>query len=299
MEIGFIGIGQMGKHMARRILEAGYSLTIHDINKEAAAPLLEKGARWADSPKAVATACGVVITSLPTPPIVEQVVYGPNGLKSAWKKGDIYVDMSTNSPALMRTIAKDAAELGVAVLDAPVSGASKGAEMGTLTMMIGGDPAVLEEVRKLLETMGKRIFRVGEVGSGNVAKLVNNLIAIGCSSINAEGMVLGVKAGLDPQVLWEIITTSTGNNWSLQQYPNSIFQGNFAPMYSLNLGLKDIGLAIAMGKEYGVPLTTGALIEQKLIEAKAAGLGEKSVDSFITRLEEVSGVQVRKKQTPK
>ena len=299
MEIGFIGIGQMGKHMARRILEAGYSLTVHDIKKEAAAPLLEKGARWADSPKAVAAACGVVITSLPTPPIVEQVVYGPNGLKSAWKKGDIYVDMSTNSPAIMRTIAKDAAELGVAVLDAPVSGASKGAEMGTLTIMIGGDPAVLEEVRKLLETMGKRIFRVGEVGSGNVAKLVNNLIAIGCSSINAEGMVLGVKAGLDPQVLWEIITTSTGNNWSLQQYPNSIFQGNFAPMYSLNLGLKDIGLAIDMGKEYGVPLTTGALIEQKLIEAKAAGLGEKSVDSFITRLEEVSGVQVRKKQTSK
>lgn len=299
MEVGFIGIGQMGKHMARRVFEAGYSLTIHDINKEAAAPLLEKGVRWADSPKAVAAACEVVITSLPTPPIVEQVVYGTNGLKSAWKKGDSYIDMSTNSPALMQRIAKDAGAMDVAVLDAPVSGASKGAEMGTLTIMVGGDPAVLEKARKLLETMGKRIFRVGEVGSGNAAKLVNNLIAIGCSSITSEGMVLGVKAGLDPQVLWDIITTSTGNNWALQQYPNSIFQGNFAPMYSLNLALKDIGLAVDMGKEFGVPLQSGAVIEQKLIDAKAAGLGEKSVDSFITRLEEVSGVQVRKIQPAK
>jgi len=296
MEVGFIGIGQMGKHMARRILEAGNSLTIYDVKKEAAAPLLEKGAKWADSPKAVAAASSVVFTSLPTPPIVEQVVYGANGLKSGWKKGDIFVDMSTNSPAMMRKIAKDAAEMGIAVLDAPVSGASKGAEMGTLTIMVGGDPAILERVRNLLETMGKRIFRVGDVGAGNAAKLVNNLIAIGCSSISAEGMVLGVKAGLDPQVLWDIITTSTGNNWALQQYPNSIFQGNFAPMYSLNLALKDIGLAVDMGKEYGVPLASGAIVEQKLIDAKAAGLGDKSVDSFITRLEEVSGVQVRKKQ---
>ncbi len=299
MEVGFIGIGQMGKHMARRIFDAGFTLTIHDIKKEAAMPLLEKGARWADSPRAVAAACEVVITSLPTPPIVEQVVLGAEGLKAGWKKGDIYIDMSTNSPATMQKIAKDAAEMGVSVLDAPVSGASKGAEMGTLTIMIGGDPAVLEKVRKLFETMGKRIFRVGDVGSGNAAKLVNNLIAIGCSSISAEGMVLGVKAGLDPQVLWDIITTSTGNNWALQQYPNSIFQGNFAPMYSLNLAHKDIGLAVDMGKEYGVPLQSGAVVEQKLIEAKAAGLGEKSVDSFITRLEEVAGVQVRKKPAPK
>jgi 2-hydroxymethylglutarate dehydrogenase len=296
MEVGFIGIGQMGKHMARRILEAGNSVTIYDVKKEAAAPLLEKGAKWAESPKAVSEACSVVFTSLPTPPIVEQVVYGANGLKSGWKKGDIYVDMSTNSPALMQKIAKDAAGMGVAVLDAPVSGASKGAEMGTLTIMVGGDPAVLEKVQKLLETMGKRIFRVGDVGAGNAAKLVNNLIAIGCSSITAEGMVLGVKAGLDPQMLWDIITTSTGNNWALQQYSNSVFQGNFAPMYSLNLALKDIGLAVDMGKEYGVPLASGAIVEQKLIDARAAGLGDKSVDSFITRLEDVSGVQVRKKQ---
>lgn len=299
MEVGFIGLGQMGKHMARRVLEAGNIMTVYDINKEAATPLLEKGARWVDSPKTVAAACGIVFTSLPNPSIVEQVVYGANGLKSGWKKGDIYVDMSTNSPATMQRIAKDAGEIGVSVLDAPVSGASKGAEMGSLTIMVGGDSAVLEKVMKLLETMGKRIFRVGDVGSGNVAKLVNNLIAIGCSSINMEGMVLGVKAGLDPQVLWDIVTTSTGNNWSLQQYPNSIFQGNFAPMYSLNLALKDIGLAVDMGKQYGVPLQSGAIVEQKLIEAKAAGLGEKSVDSFITLLEEVSGVKVRKEQPSK
>ena len=124
MEIGFIGIGQMGKHMARRILEAGNSLTICDINKGTATSLLEKGARWADSPKEVAARCEIVFTSLPTPPVVEQVVYRADGLKAGWKKGDIYVDMSTNSPATMKKIAKDAALMGVAVLDAPVSGAS-------------------------------------------------------------------------------------------------------------------------------------------------------------------------------
>ncbi|MFH1647535.1 MAG: NAD(P)-dependent oxidoreductase [Chloroflexota bacterium] len=296
MDVGFIGIGQMGKHMSRHILEAGYSLTVHDLRKEAAAALIEKGARWADTPEEVAKSCRVVISSLPAPQDIEQVVYGKNGLKAGWKKGDIYIDMSTNSPSTMRRIAGDARAMGVDVLDAPVSGGTRGAEMGSLAIMVGGDPATLEKVRKVLETMGQKIFPVGDVGCGNVAKLINNMIALTCSSICSEGFVLGTKAGIDPQVLWEIVTASTGNNWVLQQFPQTVFQGNFSPMYRLSLARKDISLAVQMGKEYDIPLPVGAIVEQKLIDAESAGLGDKHVDAVILRLEELIGLQVRSKQ---
>jgi 3-hydroxyisobutyrate dehydrogenase-like beta-hydroxyacid dehydrogenase len=293
MNTGFIGVGQMGKHMSKRILDAGYKLTVHDLNKEAAAPLLAGGAAWGDTPREVAESCEVVITSLPTPQDVEQVVYGPNGLKAGWKSGDIYIDMSTNSPSTIRKIAEDAKTSGVAVLDAPVSGGVGGAEKGTLAIIVGGDSAALEKVRKVLETMGKNVFHVGDAGCGNVAKLINNMIALTCTSITAEGFVLGVKAGIDPKTLWDIVTASTGNNWALQQYVNSVFKGDFAPMYRLSLACKDIGLVTELGKEYGVPLPVGSAVEQKLIEAKTAGLGDKGVDSFILRLEELTGVKVR------
>jgi len=293
MNIGFIGIGQMGKHMAKHILDAGYNLTVLDLNKAAASHLLEAGAKWCDTPKAMAESCQMVITSLPTPQDVEQVVYGPDGLKSGWKDGDIYVDMSTNSPSVIRRITEDARTIGVEVLDAPVSGGTKGAEMGTLTIMVGGDSATLERARKLLETMGQKIFPVGDVGCGNIAKLINNMIALTCSSISAEGFVLGVKAGIDPQILWDIINTSTGSNWALQQYTSGVLQGDFTPYYRLSLGRKDIGLATDMGKEYEVPLPVASMVEQKLVEAMAAGLGDKHVDAVILRLEELTGAKVR------
>ena len=294
MDIGFIGIGQMGRHMSKRILEAGYSLTVLDINKDAATNLLEAGAKWCDTPRSMAESCQLVITSLPTPQDVEQVVYGPEGLKSGWKDGDIYVDMSTNSPSTIRRIAEDAKTMGVGVLDAPVSGGTKGAEMGTLTIIVGGDSITLEKAREVLETMGQKIFLVGDVGCGNIAKLINNMIALTCSSISAEGFVLGVKAGIDPEILWDIISISTGNNWALQQYISTVLQGDFTPLYRLSLGCKDIGLATEMGKEYGVPLPVASTVEQKLIEAMAAGLGDKHVDAVILRLEELVNAKARK-----
>ena len=293
MDIGFIGIGQMGKHMSNRILEAGYNLTVHDLKKEAATHLLEKRAKWGNTPKDVAESCQVVFSCLPTPQSVEQVIYGTNGLKSGWKDGDIYVDMSTNSPSTIRRIAEDAKTMGVAVLDAPVSGGTKGAEMGTLAIMVGGDLASLEKIKKVLEAMGQKIFPVGDVGCGNVAKLVNNMISLTCNSITAEGFVLGVKAGINPQVLWEIIKVSTGNNWCLQQYPNTVFKGNFEPGFKVSLAYKDIGLALALGKEYGVPLPVGTAVQQDLHDTMAAGFTDKDVNSVILCLEDAVGVKVR------
>jgi len=293
MDIGFIGIGQMGKHMSRRILEAGYNLTVHDLKKEAATPLLERGARWGDTPGDVAKSCRVVISSLPTPQDVEQVVYGTNGLKSGWKAGDIYIDMSTGSPSTIRRIAEDAKTMEVAVLDAPVSGGTKGAEAGTLAIMVGGDSASLERVRKVLETMGQRIFPVGSVGCGNIAKLVNNLISLACNSISAEGFMLGARAGINPGVLLDIIKVSTGNNWCAQQYPDTVFKGNFEPGFKVGLAYKDISLALAFGEEYGVPLPVGAAVQKDLRDTIAAGFEDKGVDAVILPLEDTVGVKVR------
>jgi 2-hydroxymethylglutarate dehydrogenase len=293
MDTGFIGIGQMGKHMANRILEAGHGLTVHDINKEAAAPLLKKDAKWADTPEDVARSCRVVISSLPTPKDVEQVVYGANGLKRGWQPGDIYIDMSTNSPSMIRRIAADAAAMGVLVLDAPVSGGTKGAENGTLSIMVGGDAAALEKAREVLETMGQKIFPVGKVGCGNTAKLVNNLISLACNSISAEGFALGVKAGIDPGVLLEILKVSTGNNWCAQQYPHTTFKGNFEPGFKISLAYKDINLALDLARENGVPVPVGEAIRQDLQDAMAAGLQDKGVDAVILSRENAADVKVR------
>lgn len=293
MDIGFIGIGKMGKHMSGRILEAGYNLTVHDLRKEAAAPLLERGAKWGDTPGEVAASTRVVFSSLPTPQSVEEVVYGTNGLRAGWKEGDIYVDMSTNSPSLIKRIAEDARAMGVAVLDAPVSGGTKGAETGTLAIMVGGDPASVKKVQGVLETMGQKVFPVGDAGCGNVAKLVNNLISLACNSISAEGFALGVKAGINPQVLWDIITVSTGNNWCLQQYPNTTFKGNFEPGFRVDLAYKDIGLALALGKEYAVPLPIGISVQKDLHDTIKAGFADKGVDAVILPLENIAGVTVR------
>lgn len=294
MKVGFIGIGQMGKHMSRNIRQAGFELVVNDVNKNAAAPLLEKGAVWAATPKAVADACRIVISCLPSPASVEQIVYGADGLKAGWKKGDIYIDMSTNSPTLIKRIAADAGKMGVKVLDAPVSGGTKGADAATLTIMVGGEAAALESAQKVFEAMGKKIFHVGDAGCGNIAKLVNNLIGLACNSASAEGFALGVKAGIKPEKLFEIITVSTGNNWSLQQYPNTTFQGNFEPGFKISLADKDIGLALALGEEVGLPLAVGKVVKKDLENAISAGYAEKGVDAVILNLEKSAGIEVRK-----
>lgn len=292
MKIGFIGIGQMGVHMAGKIQGAGHDLVVQDARKDAAAPLLAAGAEWAETPKAVAEACRTVITCLPTPQIVEEVVYGSDGLVSGWQQGDIYIDMSTNSPSTIRRIAEDAKGRGVDVLDAPVSGGTPGAQRGTLTIMVGGDPTVLERVRPALEPMAGKIFHLGEVGCGDVAKLVNNMIGLTCSSACAEGFVLGVKAGMDPQVLYDLLSVSTANNWSLQQYPRTVLQGDFTPGFKISLAHKDMGLALEVGREHGVPLPVAEAVEADLARAMDAGLSEGGVDSVILPREAAVGVQV-------
>ena len=297
MRVGFIGIGNMGKNMSRHILEAGYDVTVHDLRKSAADSLLDKGARWADTPKIMAETCDVVLSSLPSPVEVKEVVYGPNGLMSGWKTGDIYIDMTTSSPETIRQIARDARAKGVAVMDAPVTGGTEEAEKGTLVIIVGGDQGDLDKVQGIFKSMGT-ICHAGGVGCGNVAKLVNNIISLSANAIMAEAFVLGVKAGVDPQILWEVASTGTANNWDLQRYPQLTFKGNFEPGFKLSLGCKDVGLAVQLGREYGMPLSVGAAVEQSFRTAQAAGFGDKSVYSIIQYLEQLMGVQVRSSPIP-
>ncbi len=291
-KVGFIGLGQMGRPMCRQLLAAGFDLVLHDLDPERAAPLLAQGAVWADTPAETARACRVVITCLPTPQAVEEVVLGPSGLRAGWQPGDLYVDMSTNAPSLIRRLAQEAARSGVGVLDAPVSGGTVGAEAGTLTIMVGGEAALLDKVRPLLEPLAARIFHMGEVGCGNVAKLVNNLVGLACNSISAEGMVLGVKAGLDARVLYELMTVSTADNWSLRRCPRTVFKRDFAPGFKISLAHKDLTLALALGQEYGVPLAVAEAVKADLEAAMAAGLGEQGVDAVILPREAKTGVVV-------
>lgn len=165
--------------------------------------------------------------------------------------------------------------------------------MGTLTIMVGGDSATLEAARPVLEPMANKIFHLGEVGCGNVAKLVNNMIGLTCGSICAEGFVLGVKAGIDPQALHDLMCISTANNWSLQQYPNTVFKGNFAPGFKISLAHKDISLALGLGAEYGIPLPVAQVVKEDLSAALAAGMGDRGVDAVILSLEDTAGVTVR------
>jgi len=293
MKIGFIGLGKMGKYMAGHILEAGYDLTVHDLRKRAAANLIEKGAKWADTPESMAKTCRVVISCVPNPGDVENIVYNDVGLLRGWKKGDIYIDMSTNSPTLIRRISEDAAKLGTSVLDAPVSGGDTGAQAGTLTIMVGGDSKILKDVLQIFKAMGNKVIHVGDVGCGDIAKLVNNMISLSCNVITAEGFVLGVKAGIDSKKLHEIVSVSTGNNFTVDCYSTGVLQGNFNPGFRLALAAKDMGLALSLSREYGLPLPVASAAEQKLMEAKAAGMGDKNVDANILLLEKLAGVKVR------
>ncbi|MFC1977262.1 NAD(P)-dependent oxidoreductase [Chloroflexota bacterium] len=296
MKVGFIGIGEMGRHMSRHVLEAGYELVVNDIRKDAALELLSKGATWVDTAQAVAQSCEVVLTSLPMPKDVEDVVYGEHGLMAGWKKGDILIETSTNSPAVVRKISKDAQVKGVDVLDAPVSGGTKGAETRRMSIIVGGKIEILEKVRKILEAMGDVVIHVGDVGCGNIAKLINNMISFGCSEITYEGMVLGVKAGIDPGTLREVINNSSGNNNCAQNALPTVFAGNFEPGFRVNLAIKDIGLALGMAKDYTVPTPVGAAVEQRLLEARASGLGEKGAQSIVLLLERLAGIEVRAPQ---
>lgn len=297
MKIGFIGTGVMGKENCLNLLKHGHELVVNDIRREATRELEERGAKWAATPEEIAQECRVSMMSLPMPADVESVVTGTNGLLAGARAGDLIVDLSTNSVSVVKKLAGICQERGVAFLDAPVSGGVWGAQAATLAIMVGGEAEAFARAKPLFECIGKNIIHMGPVGQGTVAKLVNNMMAFVCALGVNEGMVLGVKAGADPDKLFQVITASSGNSYSLEQgFARGAFVGNFEPGFSINLAHKDCGLALDLAREFQVPLLAGALAFAKLTEGRAAGLGTKSTTALIQLLEGVVGVQVRSKR---
>ncbi len=300
MQIGFIGIGVMGRPMTLNLLKAGHQVTIFARHPEKAEvqEVIAAGAHPAPSPRAVAIASELVITMLPNSADVEGVVTGEQGVLEGARKGLILIDMSTIAPSVSRKLAQMAKEREVHFLDAPVSGGSQGAINGTLTIMVGGEREVFERARPVLEAMGKaeNIFYVGESGTGEIVKIVNNILCGAIAAAIAESFVLGVKAGADVETMAKIIGVSTGASWQLaNQFPLRAFNGSFQPGFMTDLLYKDLGLALDLGSENRSPLPLTALTRQMYEISRASGHGRDDYTALLKVLEEMAGVEVRSK----
>jgi 3-hydroxyisobutyrate dehydrogenase len=296
MRIAFIGLGTMGGPMASNLQKAGHALVVHDTRRPAAEPHLEQGARWADSPLDCARDAELVLSSLPGPQQVEQVVLGEAGVVHGAAPGTIYADLSTSSPSLIRRIHEQFSERGVHVLDAPVSGGPLGAQQGTLQIMVGGDEDIFVRVKPALQAMGDKVTYVGQIGCGTIAKLVHNMISYCSLMAVAEGFTLGVKAGVEPNKLLEAVRGGAyGQGYMLShRLPEVVFKADFDhPRFALALARKDIGLATELAREYDVPMAMAALAEQNLVEALVRGWGDKDSSAPFMLQEERAGVRVR------
>ena len=294
--VGFIGLGNMGGGMSANIQRAGYPMVVYDLREEAAKPLLEGGAILANSPSEVASLCDITLTSLPGPKEVESVSTGPEGVLQGMKPGGIFVDLSTSRPTLIREVEPRFRQKGCHVLDAPVSGGKSGAASGNLAVMVGGEREIFDRIKPILDSFGDKVFYAGSIGAGSVAKLVHNMIGHGVRQAIAEGLTLGVKAGVDAEALWECIRRgSLGRMSGLHEgIARTVFRGEFdPPSFALELSRKDIGLATDLGREFNVPMPVANLVEQIAIQGMNRGWGER--DSSVTFLlqEEQSGVEVR------
>ena len=298
MQIGFIGIGVMGRPMTLNLLKAGHHVTIfaRHPDKPEVQEVLHAGARLAPSPRAVTMASEMVITMVPNSMQVEEVVAGAQGIFEGARKGMIIIDMSTIAPSVSRKLAEAARARGVHFLDAPVSGGSQGAVNGTLTIMVGGEREIFEQAQPVLEAMGKKenIFYVGPHGSGEVVKIVNNILCGAIAAAIAESFVLGVKAGADTETMARIIGVSSGASWQLaNQFPLRAFNGSFQPGFMTDLLHKDLGLALDLAAESQTPVAMTALTRQMYEMARAAGYGREDYTSLLKVLEGMAGVEVR------
>ena len=294
VRVGYIGLGLMGKPMAFNLLRAGFPLVVHNRSRAKVDELAAAGAEPAHSPAGVAGRADVVITCLPKPPDVEQVYLGAGGVLEAARAGQVLIDMSTIDPDTHRRIAAAAAARGAGYLDAPVSGGTSGARDATLTIMVGGEARHLEQARPVLEALGRTIYHVGPTGAGAVAKLVNNMVGAVNTLAAAEGLVLGVKAGLDPALLAEVVQASSGGSKAFALTAATAISGDFSPGFMIDLQAKDVRLAVDLGNQLGVRLLAGSLASATLTEAIGAGLGDRNSTAVILPLEQTAGVRVRR-----
>jgi 2-hydroxy-3-oxopropionate reductase len=289
--IGFIGLGIMGKPMARNLMKAGYPLVVYNRTASKADELVAAGAQQVGSPREVAQGAEVIITMVADSPEVEQIILGPQGVLESVKAGSVVIDMSSISPVVTKKIAAELARKGAAMLDAPVSGGEIGAVQGTLSIMVGGDEAVFEGVRPILEKMGKSVVRVGEIGAGGFTKLSNQIIVAAALQAIAEGMVLAQKAGVDIQRVYEAIKGGMAGGRTLDMKIPLLAQHKFEPGFKMDLHIKDLKNALLAGKSLGVPLPATGLIHELFTACSAQGKGQKDHSVIYSLLEQLAGLQ--------
>ncbi|MDE3154837.1 MAG: NAD(P)-dependent oxidoreductase [Acidobacteriota bacterium] len=290
--VGLIGLGRMGRPMAERVLDAGFALTVHNRSRAAVDALVAAGATDGGSTAGVAARAEVVLTCLPTLDASEQVYLGAGGLVGAGRAGQTFVELSTVGPPLVRAIAAAGAERGIAVLDAPVSGGPEGAREGTLTIMAGGDPLELARVEPVLRAFGRTIRHMGPIGSGSVAKLVNQALTAIHAASAAEALVLGTAAGADPVRLLEVLSSSFGQSRVLERSGPRILARAFDDAAPVRLLRKDLTLVEALGEQYGVELSLTRAADRLCGRAEAMGLADSDFAALVRPLEAAAGVTV-------
>src|SRR5215213_2595850 len=292
--IGYIGLGMMGGGMASHLARSGYPVTVYDPREESIEAVLEFGAERGVSASDVAARSEIVLTSLANPAIVEAVALGENGIIHGARAGTVYIDMSSIEPHTTRRIGEALAAHGVGMLDVPVGKGPPAAARGDLTLMVGGDPAVVERVADVLDTLGSKRFYCGPLGAGVTTKLVNNLVSTAICALTGEAMAIGAKAGLDPEVLLAVMANTAANSNHLgNAIKHRVLTGDFSPNFKLSLAHKDLGLATALAGSLGVPSLMGAAAYQLHALALGAGLGDEDQSATIKVLDACTGAPAR------
>ena len=295
MKIGFIGIGTMGGHIAYNLCKAEFEVAVNDLNRDLSKRHVEVGATWADSVKAIAQESDVVMTSLPGPKEVQDVALKADGLLANMKPGAVWFDLSTNSVTVVRALHAQFREKGIHMLDAPVSGGPKGAQSGKMALLVGGDRAVFDQYRKVLDAIGDQVFYIGNSGDGTVAKLVHNASGYAVQAAISELMTLGVKAGVEPVALWTALRQcALGRVRTFDRMGNQFMQHKFDPPdFALKLAHKDVTLATELAREIGVPMKIANITHAEMTEAMNRGWGNLDSRSFLMLQKERAGVEIQ------
>jgi len=289
-KVGYIGLGLMGKSIARNILKAGFPVVVHNRSRTAVDELVAEGAVAAFNPAEVAAQVDVIFTNLPDTPDVELVALGKAGIIEGAHEGLIFVDNSTIKPGAARAIAAKLAEKGVLSLDAPVSGGDIGARNGTLTIMVGGDAVALEKVMPVFQAMGKTITHVGEAGAGQVAKAANQIMVAAQMVAMGELLIFSKKAGVDPQKVVEAIKAGAAQCWTLDVKPPRLFDGNRQPGFKAYMQAKDLNIVMESAREYGIPLPATAENTQLFNAMLQMGMAELDNSAVVGVIEKLAGV---------
>jgi len=294
MKVGFIGLGVMGSPMALNVLKGGHELTVYDRRPQALEPLVVVGARAAASPREVGAASQIVVTMLPEPQHVEQVVLGDDGIAAGMAAGGIVIDMSTIDPVTSQRVGQALKARGIAMVDSPVGKTSEHAVSGTLTLMVGGEPADIERAMPVLRCMGTDTFLCGGPGMGHAMKITNNLLATTIMAANTEVLAIGVKAGLKLELMMEVMKTTMAFNHQLYvAMPKKAFVGDDSPGFMVKLAGKDVRLAVELARTYGFEALVGRAAQETLDRAGRLGYADRDTAALMKIREDELGIQVR------